>query len=369
LATLRARIRRDGPLRIDEYMAACLGDPRHGYWRKADTIGANGDFITAPEISQVFGELIGLWCAVTWQALGQPAPLHLVELGPGRGTLMQDLLRAAQAAPLFLGATNVYLIEISEPLRTAQRNTLAAYGVASDPRATGSAAAPARSTAWPPISWHDSLDRVPEGSAIVIGNEFIDALPIRQLIFLEGAWRERVVALDSAGALRFGAGQRVPYDGEPEPQPGAIVEVRASEDALLAQLARRVAPVVALFIDYGPAEAGSGGATLQAVRRHAYADPLVEPGSADLTAHVRFAALARKARAAGLAVDGPMTQAEFLGRLGIAERTDRLMRANPEHAGAVEAAVQRLISPTGMGSLFKALAVRTAGLPPPFPFG
>ena len=138
LATLRERIRRAGPLRIDEYMAACLGDPRHGYWRKADTIGASGDFITAPEISQVFGELIGLWCAVTWRALGQPAPLQLVELGPGRGTLMRDLLRAARAAPQFLSAANVHLIEISEPLRSAQRSTLGNYAVASEPRARDS---------------------------------------------------------------------------------------------------------------------------------------------------------------------------------------------------------------------------------------
>jgi SAM-dependent MidA family methyltransferase len=220
------------------------------------------------------------------------------------------------------------------------------------------------------ICWHETLDQVPEGPAIVIANEFLDALPIRQLMFLDGVWRERVVEADAQGNLRFAPGPKVDYTGQgagEPPKPGAILELRAGEDALFGQLAQRQVPLVALIIDYGPAEPAYGD-TLQAVRRHAWVDPLSLPGRADLTAHVQFARLVRKAREAGLAADGPITQAEFLGRLGIAERAARLMVANPGQAGDIEAGVQRLISPTGMGALFKMVVVRSHSLPPPPPF-
>ncbi len=220
----------------------------------------------------------------------------------------------------------------------------------------------------PPIIWHDVLGEVPPGPAIVVANEFLDALPIRQLVYDGTTWHERVVDVTPEGSLRFAAGAEVPYASEGQPPPGGIAELRAGEDELLATLARRGAPLMALFIDYGPADA-SFGDTLQAVRRHAYSDPLAEPGMADLTAHVQFVTLAEKTRAAGLAADGPLTQAEFLGRLGIAERATRLMVANPARAGEIEAAVQRLLSPTGMGQLFKVLAVRSPTLPRPVPFG
>jgi SAM-dependent MidA family methyltransferase len=219
------------------------------------------------------------------------------------------------------------------------------------------------------LAWHDALADVPEGPAIVIANEFLDALPIRQLLFEQGGWWERVVGLAPDGALCFatrGAADSPARDGAPLPA-GTIVELRPGEDALLGQLAARKEPLAALFIDYGPAEEATGD-TLQAVRRHAHVDPLAEPGRADLTAHVQFAALARKARAAGLAADGPIAQAQFLGSLGIAERASRLMAANPHIAGDIEAGVQRLMSPTGMGQLFKALLVRSPSLPPLFPF-
>ena len=221
-----------------------------------------------------------------------------------------------------------------------------------------------------PIAWHETLDAVPDGPAIVIANEFLDALPIRQLVFHDGVWCERVVETDARGALRFSTGPRLDFEVEApgaRPEPGTILELRAGEDEVLAELARRQAPHVALFIDYGPAEATYGD-TLQAVHRHAWVDPLSLPGCADVTAHVRFASLARKARAAGLAADGPITQAEFLGRLGIAERAARLMAANPGRAGEIETGVERLLSPTGMGELFKAMAVRCPALPPPPPF-
>jgi SAM-dependent MidA family methyltransferase len=211
---------------------------------------------------------------------------------------------------------------------------------------------------------------VPDGPAIIVANEFLDALPIRQILFLDGVWRERVVDVDAQGDLRFAVGPKVdcPDEGpRMPPEPGAILELRAGEDELLSQLTRQQAPFTALFIDYGPA-ASACGDTLQAVHRHAWVDPLSLPGIADLTAHVQFAALARKARAVGLDVDGPVTQAEFLGRLGIAERAARLMAANPERAGEIETGVQRLMSPTGMGELFKVMAVRSRTLPSPPPF-
>ena len=396
LAILRARIERDGPMPVEDYMRACLADPEHGYWRRAETIGTSGDFITAPEISQVFGELIGLWCAVVWQSMGSPSRLRLVELGPGRGTLMRDALRAARAVPRFLAAAGVHLIEISAPLREAQRQTLASglerprdplsnpvvslsnHGAAAVLRQAqdedggrGGRSLPTPRVVDPhlpwgaPIEWHETIDAVPEGAAIVIANEFLDALPIRQLVFTAGAWRERMVDIDTRGGLQFAEGPEVTIEAEAHatsPPPGAILELRAGEDELLAKLAGRASPLVALFIDYGPAEPATGD-TLQAVRSHAWVDPLSRPGRADLTAHVQFASLARKARAAGLAADGPMTQAEFLGRLGAAERDARLMAANPREAGTIEAGLQRLISPTGMGELFKVLAIRTQSLP------
>ncbi len=347
LNALRERIRRDGPLRLDEYMQACLQDPAHGYWQRRETIGGAGDFITAPEISQIFGELIGLWCTAAWQNMGRPAHVRLIELGPGRGTLMRDALRAIKVAPPFASALSVHLVELSPSLRREQERMLAASGHAAH--------------------WHESLRSVPAGPAILIANEFLDALPIRQLAF-DGAWRERMVALAADGSLTFAPGPPATWEGATAAETGAIAEVRPGEEVLLADLAARTDPLAALFIDYGPAEFALGD-TLQAVHRHSYADPLASPGSADLTAHVQFAALASKARAAGFAADGPLTQAEFLGRLGLAERTTRLMAANAARAGEIEAAAHRLVSPTGMGTLFKVIAVRSAGLPPLVPFG
>ena len=345
LEVLKDRIRRDGPMPVDAFMRACLDHPVHGYWRRAHSIGRSGDFITSPEISQVFGELIGLWCAAIWQQMGKPETLALVELGPGLGTLMRDALRAARAVPAFAAAIRVHLVEMSPAMRERQAATLA--------------------DSTHQIAWHDDVREVPAGAAIVVGNEFLDALPIRQLVY-GGGWHERVVGLAPDGGLQFEAGEAVA--GHADAQDGAIFELRPGEDDVLAALASRGEPVAGLFIDYGPAETGLGD-TLQAVRHHEYADPLAHPGTADITAHVQFATFARKAQDAGLAADGPLTQAEFLGRLGVAERARKLMSANPQRAGEVEAAVLRLISPTGMGSLFKAMAVRSRSLPPLLPFG
>ncbi|MDX2203472.1 MAG: SAM-dependent methyltransferase [Hyphomicrobiaceae bacterium] len=353
LERIKAEIRRDGPITIARYMEICGSDPDAGYWQRGQTIGSGGDFITAPEISQIFGELIGLWCAVVWQQMGSPDPVHLIELGPGRGSLMRDMLRTMRraAGPLH-GAARVHLVEVGAPLRAAQAAML--EGLPSQ--------AP---------HWHEDIGEIAEGPALIVANEFLDALPIRQLVADGDGWRERVVGLAGDG-LAFAAGAAAVPPGAPEGRPSAaagdILELRQGEDALLGRLARREAPFAALIIDYGPAE-GETGDTLQAMRRHAWVDPLEEPGAADLTAHVRFAGLARKAQALGLAVDGPITQAEFLGALGLAPRASRLMAANPAEAAAIELAAQRLVAPTGMGSLFKVLCVRTPSLPPAPPWG
>jgi SAM-dependent MidA family methyltransferase len=353
LPILREHIQRDGPLRVDQYMGLCLCHPEHGYWSRNRTIGADGDFITSPEISQVFGELIGLWCATVWEDMGRPAPVRLIELGPGRATLMRDALRAARALPGFLDAAAVHLVEISAPLREAQRQTLSSF------LGEGSALAA--------LNWCPSLDDAPAGPAIILANEFLDALPIRQLVFSDGAWRERFVDLDASGGLHFSVGHQVNYVGEEPREPGAIVEIRQAQDEVLASVAARTDPVAALFIDYGATDSTHGD-TLQAVHRHSYSDPLAEPGQADLTAHVRFGELARKASNLGLATDGPVSQTEFLSRLGIVERAARLMSANPQRAAEIESGVQRLIAPTGMGQLFNAILVRSPALPPPVPF-
>lgn len=343
LETLRARIGRQGPMPVDEYMRICAAH----YWNRDETIGARGDFVTAPEISQIFGELIGLWCAAAWEAMGRPSPVHLVELGPGRGTLMRDLLRAARSVPAFAAAVRVHMVEVSPGLRVLQERTLAASGYAA--------------------TWHHGIGDLPRGASIVIANEFLDALPIRQFVF-HGTWRERVIALSADGGLKFGAGAPVEHLAPVVAYEGAIAEVRPGEELLLSGLQPREGPLAALVMDYGPAENALGD-TFQAVRNHAYADPLSEPGQADLTAHIQFAPLAERSRAAGFAVDGPITQAEFLGRLGLAERAARLMAANPAQAGSIEAGAQRLMSPTGMGTLFKALALRSPSLSPLPGFG
>src|SRR5262245_43613558 len=228
LAYLSERIRRDGPMPVERFMRACLDHPVYGYRRKRHSIGGAGDFVTAPEISQVFGELIGLWCAVAWQAMGRQ-PLRLVELGPGRGTLMHDALRAAKVVPGFLAAVSVHLVEVSAPLRQLQQAALQSRGDAGGP----------------PVAWHEAVAEVPAGCAIVVANEFLDALPIRQLVRDGQAWRERMVALGPDGRLQLAAGGPVAYATAPTPPDGSIAELRAGEDEVLAALAARTAPQVA----------------------------------------------------------------------------------------------------------------------------
>ncbi|MEO8651962.1 MAG: SAM-dependent methyltransferase [Hyphomicrobiaceae bacterium] len=342
------RIAREGPISIRDYMDACLHHPEHGYYRTREAIGAQQDFITAPEISQVFGELIGLWAAVVWQQIGSPARVRLAEVGPGRGTLMRDALRAARAVPKFHESIEAVLIEPNETLQAVQRETLA--GIDS------------------PVSWCAELDALADDAAtaptIVLANEVLDVLPVTQLQRTETGWVERGVGVNDAGRLVFGLmGSATPPALAIDARPGDIVELRDT-NAFTAPL-RRLAvagPLAALFIDYGY-EGPAVGDTLQAVRAQRYEDPLASPGAVDLTAHVDFAAFATNARALGLEVDGPRTQAAFLGALGILERTSRLMAANHAAAASLEAATARLIAPTGMGAHFKAIGVRSAGVP------
>jgi NADH dehydrogenase [ubiquinone] 1 alpha subcomplex assembly factor 7 len=356
-ATLKQRIARDGPLSVHDYMATCLADARAGYYATRQPIGREGDFITAPEISQMFGELVGVWIAAVWQNMGSPRDLIVAELGPGRGTLMADALRAMRSVAGLIESLRVALIETSAVLREAQGEALAA--------------SPA------PLHWYARVDDAPQGPLIVIANEFIDALPVHQLVRQRGRWHERLVTLSSSGDFAFCAG--APVDAEtlpawvrrPDTSDGTIVELRPAATSLLEQLAARArrALMSALIIDYGH-EQSAAGDTLQAVSRHRFADPLAAPGEADLTAHVDFAALKDAASGLGLAAYGPMKQGEFLLKLGLEARCERLTRdATPAQQAAILAGAARLADPRQMGVLFKALALQSSGLAPPPPFG
>ncbi|HUN47021.1 MAG TPA: SAM-dependent methyltransferase [Stellaceae bacterium] len=352
---IASRIRATGPLTVAEFMAEALQHPRLGYYATRDPLGSSGDFITAPEISQVFGELIGLWCADTWERIGRPAPVLAVELGPGRGTLMADALRALAVAPDVRRALQLHLVETSRTLRARQAETLAA-------------AAPA---------WHDTLASVPAAPMLLVANEFLDALPIRQFERAGDGWRERRVGLASDGHSLAFLTDPVPSVAATllpaalaEAPAGSIAETCPAALVLAASLGERLQRHggAALFIDYGHADSACGD-TLQAVRRHAYHAVLEAPGSADLTAHVDFAAFAAAARAAGAGVHGPVTQGDFLRALGIEARLARLLRsAAPAQRHAIESGVHRLIDRAEMGTLFKVVALTRADAPAPAGF-
>ncbi|MCJ7788417.1 MAG: class I SAM-dependent methyltransferase [Methyloceanibacter sp.] len=356
-ARLKARIAREGMISVAAYMDACVADPDAGYYATRHPIGAQGDFITAPEISQIFGELLGLWAVAVWQSMGAPKPVTVAELGPGRGTLMADARRAWRSVPQFLEAVTVALIETSPSLRDVQQEAL-----------RGS---PAQ------VQWFDRVEDMPQGPLIVIANEFLDALPVRQLVRRGVHWHERCVAVDRHDAFIFTEGNALQAEELPEAAlaldapDGAILEIRPGAERLMSALAARAseAPLVALFIDYGHDETGFGD-TLQAVRNHAYADPLAASGEADLTAHVDFAALKRSAKAHGLDVYGPMPQGAFLLKLGLEARRDRLLAgATPAQRDSILSGAARLTDPRQMGALFKALVLTSDGLAPPPPFG
>ena len=339
---------------VATFMAEALGHPSHGYYMRRDPFGAAGDFVTAPEISQMFGELLGLWCAERWLVMGRPARVALVELGPGRGALMSDALRAARGVPGFLAAVSVHLVETSPALRAAQRATLAAAEV--------------------PVAWHDGFDRVPPGPMLLLANEFLDALPIRQFVRMAAGWHERMIGWHD-DAFRFTvAPGRSPLASALSPAAsgapvGAVAELCPPAITLAGAVGARVRAEggAALFVDYGHARSAAGD-TLQAVRNHRHVPVLETPGEADITAHVDFQAVARAAGEAGAAVWGPVDQGTLLRRLGIETRAAALQRAAPAKAAQIEAACRRLIAPAEMGTLFKALAIIAPGQTTPAGF-
>jgi NADH dehydrogenase [ubiquinone] 1 alpha subcomplex assembly factor 7 len=341
-----------GPMPIAEYMRLCLTHPQHGYYINRDPLGAGGDFVTSPEISQMFGELIGLWMASVWRQMGAPENVRLIELGPGRGTLIQDALRAAKVVDGFREAIVLHLVEISPALRQVQERRLAELGT--------------------PVFWHDRLEEVAGGPSIVIANEFIDALPVHQAIKQSDGWHERVVGIGPDGGFFIGAADEpLPFFAASMPRglrqapEGAIYEWR--DDGIALELGRRMrADGAALIIDYGHAHYGLGD-TLQAVAGHSFTDPLRAPGQADLTAHVDFEALAQSAESMGANIHGPIRQRDLFLRLGIERRAAALKASAPQNKAAeIEIAFSRLIADgaRGMGELFKAIAIAAPALGP-----
>jgi NADH dehydrogenase [ubiquinone] 1 alpha subcomplex assembly factor 7 len=342
---IRKLIKSSGPMPVWRYMELCLTHPQHGYYVSRDPLGREGDFTTAPEVSQMFGELLGLWAASVWKAMGSPSLLRLVELGPGRGTMMADALRALRVLPPLYQMLNVHLVEINPVLRDKQKATLST----------------ARN-----IAWHDNIDDVPEGPAIIFANEYFDVLPIHQAVRQETGWHERVIVLDDDGKFSFAAA--------PDPLPrfevllapllraapiGAVFEWRP--DTEMMKIARRVRDQngAALIIDYGHVRSDAGD-TFQAIARHSFTDPLQAPGQADVTAHVDFQALAHAAEDIGARVHGPVEQGEFLKRLGIETRAVTLMaKASHEVSEDISNALKRLVEGGrgGMGSMFKVLGI------------
>jgi SAM-dependent MidA family methyltransferase len=351
-AEIRRRIAIAGPMPVKQFMDVCLSHPQYGYYMTRDPLGRAGDFVTAPEVSQMFGELIGLWAAAVWRKMGEPENVRLVELGPGRGTLMQDALRAAHVLPAFRAALVVHMVEISPALQQRQQQTL-------------------DTIADVPMLWHQSFHDVPEGPMIIIANEFFDALPVHQAVKHLNGWYERTVDVDPSGSFVFSL--------SPEPVPlfeqmlppqvreapiGSLYEWRA--DNLPLEIARRVVRNggAGVVIDYGHIESATGE-TLQAVGGHSFADPLAAPGTVDLTAHVDFEALAIAFDGMGASVHGPITQSRFLRALGIERRAATLKaHATPEQARAVDITVSRLAGEgrTGMGTLFKVIGFANPSL-------
>ena len=342
-ARLQAQISAFGPMSVAQYMGLCLHDPKDGYYPNRQAIGAGGDFTTAPEISQMFGEMVGLWLVQAWADQGSPKNPRLVELGPGRGTLMADILRTAAVAPDFLADLDVVMIEASPAMQAVQADKLRGLGA--------------------DLSWQAQFDdHLGDRPLFLVANEFFDALPVRQYVKTERGWCERMVTTKD-GELTFALAPvpvpkpAVPHGLEAAPD-GGVYESSPAATALAEHVARIIAAKggAALILDYGYGEAAGFSETLQAVSGHRFAEALYDPGQDDISAHVDFAALAAAGKRGGAAVFGPATQGLFLANIGITERAEQLMKANPDSARDLLSATERLIGNDQMGLLFKALA-------------
>ena len=335
----------DGPMRLDRYMGLCLGHPQYGYYVTRDPLGGEGDFVTAPEVSQVFGELLGVWAAGAFVAMGEPARVNLVELGPGRGTLMADMLRTiGRVSPALAAAAVLHLVETSPVLRARQRQAVG-----------------------PGASWHMTLEEVPKAPMILVANEFFDAIPIRQFERRRGLWHERVIGLEQ-GHLARGLSGPVPG---PEGRDGDVVEFAPARDAIARQIGQRLSrhAGAALIIDYGHLTSAPGD-TLQAMRKHGFAEVIDRPGECDLTSHVDFEALGLALREGGAVVHKPMTQRAFLLAMGLEPRFEHLaLRADSIVTATLRRQMARLADENQMGNLFKVLAATSPGIQSPYPFG
>lgn len=336
---IKSQIMQSGAMDVGAFMALALGHAEHGYYMKQDPFGRGGDFVTAPEVSQMFGEMIGAWCAQTWMQMGSPERFVLLECGPGRGTLMADALRATKNVSGFHHAMGVHLVEISPVLKARQCEALKGYDV----------------------EWYESLDNVPDDCPIiVVANEFFDALPFRQLVYTDGVWRERVVGEES-GQLVLGL-RDCPKAFWPKfgvPKEGNVYEFAPVRESVMDVLLDRIKAHggAGLFIDYGHAKSAFGD-TFQAVYQHEYCNVLDHIGDADLTSHVDFEALGRIAGETGVQVDGVVEQGAFLQMLGIGVRAQALGQAAPDKAKDIQNDLQRLVNSDQMGSLFKVMGVR-----------
>jgi len=347
-------IRTAGPVSVADYMAICLFDPDHGYYTTREPFGAEGDFVTAPEVSQMFGELVAVWLVEAWLANGNPIPATIAEIGPGRGTLMKDMVRTiGRVAPHLAAGADFALVEASPRLAAVQRETLRDNGRT--------------------FAWHDTIDTLPDGPLFMVGNEIFDALPFRQFVRHDGKWLERAIGFDADGNFQFGIGtaalaqESLPSEAQNAPD-GSIFEIAPAREALMSAIATRIAAHggAGIFFDYGHLKPGLGD-TFQAVRKHRSEGVFDNPGEADLTSHVDFSALAAVARSHGLEAH-TATQGEFLLGMGLLERAGRLGQAADEAAREkIAADVERLAGPDQMGELFKVLAILPPGmLLPPF---
>lgn len=358
---IKAIIRTNGPISVTDFFSLCLADPEHGYYQTREPFGREGDFVTAPEISQLFGEMIGIFMVHAWQRHGMPANPRLIEVGPGRGTMMSDILRVvSKLAPTLYQALGVHLVETSVRLQAIQKETLAPHAGH--------------------VNWHQSFDTVPAGFTLLAANELFDAIPVRQFIKTPGGFRERMITLDLKGDLAFGVGPAgldralLPVDPAVVPD-GTVFEISPARQAVMMTLCERLknSGGTAIIIDYGSMVTGFGD-TLQAVKDHDYDPALAHPGEADLTSHVDFQHLAEVAKANGLSINGCVRQGDFLYGLGLQQRVNALSEGkDPQLASLIQAAASRLADDGEgkMGELFKVLVVSSPAveLLPFRPFG